>query len=195
MLTLKLPEVYRILQSLPEDPENSTSYGMQTPNSLCMILAYPLSLEQTMSINKEWVIDGIRHYLAENQGIIQVECGTTKKQVPYIYSIVKNISQEGCLYILTMHFVDGVNSEAFAISAQFQEIGTTGIREAQVFEYARRNNIVDEEAKGWVKDPYDENFTYGIPMNLSEDVMFDPAFPSHPLTQLRELLKFIKENN
>ena len=195
MLTLKLPAIYRKIQTLPDDPLDSIAYGMQTPNALCMILAYPIPYEKTMPLNKEMVIDGIRHYLAESQGIIQVECDSTNNNVPYIYSIVKNISQEGSLYILTMHFVDEIRQEAYAISAQFQEIGTTGIRETNVYEYARRNNMVDEEANGWVKDPYDENFTYGIPMNLSENEMFDSAFPSHPLTQLRELLTYIIENN
>ena len=78
-----------------------------------------------MPLNKEMVIDGIHHYLAESQGIIQVECNSTNNNVSYIYSIVKN----------------------------------------------------------------------GIPMNLSENEMFDSAFPTHPLTQLRELLTYIIENN
>jgi hypothetical protein len=77
----------------------------------------------------------------------------------------------------------------------FEERGITGIRDATVHEYALREGIIKEMGKGWMKDPYDENFKKGILMNISEQSRFDRSFPDHPLTQLRYLVSYILENN
>ena len=92
-----------------------------------------------------------------------------------------------------MHLVK--NGLALCIKGQFKERGTTGVRDATVYEYARRENLVTETGKGWFKDPYDENYTKGLVMNLSEDRKYDYSFPKHPLSELRKLIAYIIENN
>ena len=47
---------------------------------------------------------------------------------------------------------------------------------------------------GWFKDPYDESYTKGVLMNLSEKEEFDEIFPNHPLTEARAFIDFILNN-
>jgi hypothetical protein len=55
---------------------------------------------------------------------------------------------------------------------------------------ALRDGIVKPGLDGWAFDPYDNNFTRGFLMNLSENSQFDEMFLLHPLSEAR---KFIKE--
>ena len=48
---------------------------------------------------------------------------------------------------------------------------------------------------GWFKDPYDNSFKKGLLMNLSEKPEYDAMFPNHPLSILRNIIKFLIENN
>ena len=46
---------------------------------------------------------------------------------------------------------------------------------------------------GWFKDPYDPDWKMGFLMNASENRMFDDAFPEHPLSMLRNLVSFSRQ--
>ena len=92
----------------------------------------------------------------------------------------------------------GILQEGIQIGCAGIEEGVTGQREAIVFELERRKNNVrfeDDSIVGWNKDPYDENIKTGFLMNLAEQAEYDSMFPSHPLSQLRELVRFIVEKN
>lgn len=49
--------------------------------------------------------------------------------------------------------------------------------------------------EGWFRDPYDEDHREGFLMNASDNRLFYDMFPSHPLSILRKLIRFIAENN
>lgn len=56
---------------------------------------------------------------------------------------------------------------------------------------ALRKGLVElsnNTAKGWMKDPYDENIDLPYMMNLSEKEEYDKMFPEHPLSRLRKYL-------
>jgi hypothetical protein len=55
--------------------------------------------------------------------------------------------------------------------------------------------VTEDGIIGWNRDPYDETIKTGFLMNLSEQSEYDSMFPSHPLSLLRELARFIIEHN
>lgn len=196
IMTLQLPEEYETLLSLPEDSEDALSFEKDTSDAICFIQTYPIREKDTMSISDtKSVIDIIHESLGEKQGLIEVNNGITKYNKQYIYSIVKSARQtSGMNYILTMHLVK--KGLALCVKGKFEERGITGVRDATIYEYAIRQNLVNESnKKGWFKDPYDETFTKGMVMNLSERREYDYSFPKHPLSEMRRLITYIIENN
>lgn len=199
ILKLTLPDDFEILKALPGDPEGAVSYGKETDMALCFAQAYPIDANSTMPMDDDKeIIDGIHACIADNQGIIEVRHGSTRYAKDYVYSIVKDVRKRGGVtYILTMHIKK--NGQALCLRGNFEERGMTGQKDAMIFEYCRRENLVQIDPEkgtiGWSKDPYDESFTRGIPMNLSEDPKFDQTFPNHPLTQLRSFLRRIIDGN
>ncbi|MBR0404566.1 MAG: hypothetical protein IJI68_05110 [Eggerthellaceae bacterium] len=110
---------------------------------------------------------------------------------PYVYTIVKNLLMDGeickgALYILSMDIA--ADDGATHFQGQFEEIGTTGMRDALIGELCRREGLItitDEGMQGWNEDPYDPEWKRGALMNLSEKADYDGMFPEHPLTLAR----------
>lgn len=192
-------ENYTKLDSLPEDPKDSVSFGARTENAECFIMIYPIPQEQAMPFdNCKSVIDGIHSCLGNDQGLIEIENGNTKAGLPYIQSIVKTLDQEhhGVSYCLTLHIK--YSNNVLMIQGFFNETGTTGIRDTHIFAALEQKGIVKATKngiEGWAKDPYDENYKSGILKNLAEDKEFDQFFPAHPLSECRRILDYIIENN
>jgi len=138
------------------------------------------------------LINGIHENLSDNQGIIEVKNGTTKRGYKYIYSIVKNLSEVqfgGVRYFLRLNLFN--ENDIVEIQADFTEINMTGQREALCLEFARRAGLIEigeEGLKGWTQDPYDPEYKKGCLMNLAEKEGLDGLFPENPLTQCREFL-------
>ena len=128
-----MPERYELLESLPEDPPYTRSFGFQTSGALSYVITRPIPAGSAMPWDDPWsVIDGIHQALADDQGLIAVEKGVTKAGRRFIYSIVKSMKEpSGVQYCLTMH----VEFEEFVVLVQgfFDEMGTTGIRDAMVY--------------------------------------------------------------
>lgn len=137
------------------------------------------------------LIDDIHECLSEDQGIIEVRNGETKRGYRYIYSIVKNLPQDqfGVRYYLRLNLFH--EKDIVEIRADFTEIGMTGLREAACVDLARRAGITDvfeDGYKEWVKDPYDPEYTKGCLKNLAEKEGLDCLFPENPLSQAHEFL-------
>ena len=138
------------------------------------------------------LINGIHECLADNQGIIEARNGVTAREYKYIYSIVKNLSEEqfgGVRYFLRLNLFH--ENDIIEIQADFTEIGTTGGREAICSDLARRAGLADIFADGfkdWAKDPYDPEYTKGCLKNLAEKEGLDGLFPENPLSQAHEFL-------
>lgn len=199
ILRIQVPKGYRTLKSLPDDPKDALSYGLETSMALCFAQVYPISYNDTMPTdNDKHIIDGIHRYLADNQGLIEVKHGVTRYDKHYVYSIVKSLREpSGVTYNLTMHIKK--QGQAVCIRGSYDERGTTGIREANVFDYCKRYNLVRHDRKkgliGWSRDPYDETYTKGVRMNRSELQEFDHSYPEHPLTMLRKFIADIIDEN
>ena len=145
--------------------------------------------------NEAVVVDTLHNILGESQGIIEVKTGSTGKNVPFIYTVIKSLKQpSGVQYILTFQLDLGMH--VLNIQGYFDEYGVTGIRDAAIWEYAMREGIISgTDRSKWSADPYRPDFQRGVPMNLSEQIQFDDAFPTHPLSELRRFVHFFVQEN
>ena len=188
--TVSIPSYYQRVDSMPDDPENSVPFMVQTENAMCFALLFPSDESNALPREKESMIAGIRQYMGPNQGLIRVEASEDRS-----YSIVKTLKEPGGIqYILTYQrfYPDFIlNIQTF-----FEEIGMTGIRDSMVYElFRQRNHGGRDEAPlaGWAKDPYDDSISEGALMNLSEQEQFDEQFPGFPLSMCREFVQVLEE--
>ena len=184
--TIYIPDYYQRVDSMPDDPEESMPYMVQTENATCFALMFPVDESQSLPRTQEDLIAGIRQFLGENQGLIEVVA-----ESDYVYSIVKTLKQpSGVQYVLTYQkfYPEFIHN----IQAFFEETGVTGIRDNVVYEMCRRQDSVgtDEDPfSGWTQDPYDANVKTGALMNISEQEKFDEKFPGFPLSMCREFVR------
>ena len=187
-----VPDVYQLLKALPEDPEGCITYGKQTEGALCCVSVFTIHPSEAMDFDgREDLIHGIHHSLAKNQALIEVDAGKLCSGKPYIYSVIKTQMENGIQYFLLMHIKE--RNHVTAVRAFFDEVGITGVRDATIFA-GFSNNRPDFSMDDWWKDPYIEGYQADFLMNLSELERFDEFFPQHPLTQCRQLIRFIKDN-
>ena len=186
---ITIPAYYQKVDSMPDDPENSVPYMVQTGNAMCFVLISPVDESKSLPRTKDTLIAGIRPCLSEKQGLIQVEV-----YEDHVFSIVKTLKEPSVVqYILT--YQKFYPEFILNIQAYFEEIGTTGMRDTIAYELCRRQNLVgtdNDPFEGWMRDPYDETIKEGALMNLSETEQFDKYFPGFPLTMCREFLRAIE---
>ena len=196
VMSLKVCEHYTLVPPIPDDPKDSISYTDETTQALCFVQLFPVKKDKIYPFdNNQFIIDDIHASIEDNEGLIEVSNGCTQYGKEYVYTITKQLKERGGVtYFLTMHLHKGNNY--LYVMGMFEERGVTGIRDATVYEYALREGIIEEMGgDGWMKDPYDDNFNQGVLMNLSEQRKYDRSFPDHPLTQLRNLISYILQNN
>ena len=195
-LMINIPSDFQRMNTLPGDPENSRAFGKQTQSSNMFLMMYPISNQNAMPYgNEKEVIDGIHEALAESQGLVEVNTGITKNQKRYIYSIVKTkMEPSGIQYVLTMHI--DMNDHAVNIQSYFDEVGITGLRDSTIMnKMINEGKITLPNMEGWFSDPYDVNYKKGLLRNESEKADYDSMFPQHPLSEARNFVKYIVENN
>lgn len=169
-----------------------TTCMAQTGNSFNVAMFFRPKKGVNMDFeNLQGVIDGIHESLADNQGLIEAKSGKTKRGYDYIYSIVKSLREEdgfplGVVYFLRMDI--GFEGKVIEIYANFEEQGTTGMRESMAACMAQRAGICEMGSDKWNEDPYDPEYTHGITKNLAEKEGLDGLFPENPLTQAREFI-------
>ena len=196
---LVINDRWQTVQKRPEDPEDLSVIGINHQNCYSLIFMNPIPENKIMPIlDKNLTINSTRHYLEENQGIVEIENNVDK--FPYIYTIIKvPMNPNGVHYLFNFHIQ--IHTKYYSIEGMFDEIGTTGVRDTMVGELCRREGIVRTEEVngkvnlvGWNEDPYDKNYKKGFLMNLSEKREFDEKFPYHPLSEVRNLIKDLINN-
>ena len=188
---IKLPDFLKSYPTQPNDPPKCDNFAAVLKNNFnCFIRRFPIPTQYTNPWDDDKTIDSIRQELGDDQGIIEVEKGVTKNGTRFIASITKTYMgpEYGVQYFLRFNYLSG-EEWAEEVDAFFGEESVTGIRESTVM--ALLNAKIDD----WCKDPYDENYTKGVRMNKSESREFDKQFPNHPLSQLRDFLYFLTDNN
>lgn len=194
-LCVQVDDGYMKMNSMPDDPADSVVYGKESGTMQGYFLLFPISREKAMPFgNPRTVINGIHGCLADDQGLIEVECGKTQSGARYIYSIVKSRNQpSGVQYTLRADF--DFRETPLELIAYFDETGVTGQRDAFIYQLARQENLIDAHLNGWMADPYSPDYKKGLLMNLSEQRKYDQYFPGHPLSELRRFLSFFIEQN
>lgn len=187
-----IPEYYQNVDPMPDDPEESVPCMTGTDNAVCFMIAYPAEMSKSLPRTKDDLIAGIRKYLGDNQGLIQVEA-----EEDHVFSIVKSLMEPGGVqYIFTYQkfYPDFI----LEINAFFEEAGIKGQRDSMVYGLCSKQGIVgsgEDPFKGWACDPYDESIRQGKLMNLSEHEKYDAMFPGHPLSMCRELIRVLTGND
>lgn len=193
---VNIPTDFQRIKTLPEDPANAVAYAKATQSSNMFLMIFPIENQKAMPYGDEkTVIDGIHGALAEDQGLVEVKSGMTSAQKRYIYSVVKSkLQPSGIQYILTMHIDAG--SHTVNIQLNCDETGMTGIRDTAIMnKMINEGKITPPAMEGWFSDPYDDNYKKGLLRNESEKPEYDALFPQHPLSETRNLIKYIIENN
>lgn len=197
---VKIPDYYQKVKSLPDDPQDSTTFAFQSENALCMVQLFPIREDEAMPYkDKQAVIDGIHSSLADDQGLVQIQYGWIYSRKMFMASIVKTLKEEnghpaGVQYTLTMH-AKWDKKNHICIRGFFDEIGVTGQREAIIYVIAQKDGYLDNDLSNWATDPYDPEYKKGVLCNLSEDYHYDEHFPQHPLSLCRDLITYIIQNN
>jgi len=198
-------EFQKINQKLPDDfglPDNTLWLGMRTERTSAMLFCFPVSEKASMPFDdNERIIREQHRDMGENEGLIEVKNGLTKKGRKYVYNIFKHSMMsergipQGNEYTLNIN-IKFENSIQF-INSSFAECGITGERDALgMIIYSKSNNIdIDKALETWQEDPYDLTYKKGFLMNRSEQEKYDEIFPWHPLSEARKFLRFIAENN
>ena len=185
-----IPSYYQQVDSMPNDPEGSVPLMIQTDNAACFVVLYPIDESREMPRDKETIVAGIRPFLGDDQGLIEVGAGDD-----FAFTIVKTLKDPGGVqYTLTFHkFADG---NTVCAQGYFDEMGVTGMRDNMVYAMLSDEGVVGTEedpADGWKLDPYDPDYKQGALMNLSEQDIYDEMFPDSPLSMCRELVGFLKQ--
>lgn len=188
--TFEVPFYYQRIEALPSDPPGAVPYAVATPSAQCFFIGYEIEDSKRIPMVQAQLLSGIRQFLGENQGIIEVEANGK-----YAYSIVKTLMEpHGVQYTLT--FQEIIEDKIIFIQGSFEEDGTTGIRDATILNVLMQGGQVgtkENPLEGWARDPYDENVKTGALMNLSELREYDPLFSGSPLMVCRELVDFLIE--
>jgi len=191
-----VPDDYQDINNAPEDPDNCLNLAKQTPRANCFVQLFPITLESSMPLEAQTVIRNLYEELSENQAIIEVNNSLTAKGYHYVYNIVKRrLEPFGVRYDLMLNVYYG--NVSLCVRAMFEEAGMTGERDALIMELMRREEKVtlgEKGIEGWFYDPYDKDSTHPYKMNLAEQSQYDAAFPDHPLSQCREFVRYVIEN-
>ncbi|MBR1808822.1 MAG: hypothetical protein IJ776_05505 [Paludibacteraceae bacterium] len=175
--------------------EKAPDYLLYNDNFSLLLCIQPCIMDDTIA-DRYTSLKDARKIMKDNMGMIELEDGLTKGSKRYCYSITKSNEDKYVIYYLSMLVQSG--NDIVRIVCSGNEIGMTGQRDTIVFELEHRNNNIrfdNDRVIGWNRDPYDESITTGFLMNLSEQQKYDSMFPTHPLSLLRELVKFIIEMN
>lgn len=200
-------KISNTLISLPDDYHETKDYELEggivflgsTENSNELIIIKTVSEDDRIPWNKTSTISGIRSFLNDNQGIVEVDQNEDYRSYQYIYSIVKNVDKErgGVQYISTYQ-MKGEDGDIIMIQGNFVEAGQTGMRETVVANKLIKKGEVgvkDNMLTNWFIDPYDESYTKGMPKNRAEDKVYDKEFKNHPLSRTRRLIKHLIKHN
>ena len=197
-----------VLPGADEYPQPNIKCGIHTDNCHGIVFAWPVPEKATMPYDSvEEDLSGVREFLSENMGIIECKNGITAMGHKYIYHILKILHKEDNVPFgevsYTLNFNVNQNETHYFISASFTEIGITGQRDCFGAEVFRRDYLKEhgnaptqeETQLEFYQDPYEKSFRKGFLMNRSEEEVFDPVFPGHPLSMLRKYVKWVIARN
>lgn len=131
---------------------------------------------------------------AHHGGLVELAVGvlpnTRINVVKTIFKVPREPRGMGYIGSLTVPF----KHCSYVVKIQAEEAGLTGMREAVIADKLIREGKItpgEHDIPGWAADPYDRTWKQGALMNLAEREEYDPLFPGHPLTIVRDGLKAV----
>lgn len=188
-----IEDSYRYMDHFPEDDPGISTYLKMTDCSYNLIFLEVIDGGDAMPFDDpDRVIRDLRAQLRKDQGLVEVNSGVTRSGRRYIYSIIKMKSElsGGVMYKLCMH-VDEKDC-ALSVTGNFEEAWLGEDREALVFEMQLKRRPGGIISTCWAQDPYDPGYGKGLLRNLSENREYDTLFPTHPLSQARRFVDFVR---
>jgi hypothetical protein len=133
--------------------------------------------------------------IAEGNGgaIISVDA-VTVAQRPATQLIYKRENRPAYAYTGMLFLqLDGFG---YVIVIAAEEQGATGVREAFVTgRLLQEGNLTLETYEsGWFRDPYDPGYRGRILRSMSDNEVYDPSFPDHPLSKIRSTLAHLQSS-
>ena len=188
-VSLVIPAEYLGMERMEGDPEDAEIYGFNSEESDGVAFFSLIPREDALTFGDvDSVIENVHEILEESQGLIRVGSGSTASGRPFIYTIIKNVTEEGVLqYTLTLQIA--LEDRALNVQGFFNETGDAKKRERAVYSLRR---ILSEP---WAADPYDPTFTRGRLMTQAERAAWDRDYPTHALSEARKLVKCLVEKN
>lgn len=192
-IQVEVPEYYQEVDTMPDDPPGAVDLAAQTNLGAAIVLLYTISAGDAMPCDDvRKIVDMVHRSLADNQGLVQVDGGTTAQGSGYVYTIVKTaVGESSVQYTLSADFHCG--AQALHVQGYFEEGPTTGIRASAMHAALSAKGIVGPKLANWARDPYDAERTAGFLANRGEDEEYDRLFPEHPLSLARELVRCIAQ--
>jgi len=159
------------------------------------VLLYFFPVPPDIEVDPHSLVDLREFYRARCAGgssvIIEVET-ICADECNAIRTIVKSPQEpSGMAYVgsIILPFRDF----SYVVKVQCEEHGTTGVRDAVVFDRMLASGEVKitqaGRLEGWMQDPYDPEWVGRLARNRAEDERFDEEFPDHPLSRVRSVLR------
>lgn len=185
---VNVPDEYEPIEPMPFDPPESAAFRREEPGAICYVQAKAIPAEEALSPDVAAIAADVHEHLDDDQGLIEVEVGTSEAGHPYAYKIVRtNFEPSNILYALRLDL--SLDGGVASVRANFNTQGSSGYRDSLVL------SKIEGTYDGWFFDRYDPGFARGNLMNRSELPEYDADFPDHPLTIARQLAAFLVANN
>ena len=95
---LVIPAEYLGMERMEGDPEDAEIYGFNGEESDGVAFFSLIPREDALPFGDvDSVIENVHEILEETQGLIRVGSGSTASGRPFIYTIIKNVTEEGVL--------------------------------------------------------------------------------------------------
>ena len=202
---IKLPADYILQDPVPEVPGVPAAliYKLDSRLAAAELLCFAGPEERSLPFSSELsIVEAVRRRTKGTRtAIIEVGRGMTRTGMTYAYSITKHeyyIKSDAFLcmeYTLDMN-IDFPDLNWF-INGSFLEEGNSVDRDTEIMQSIARDRFgnADRAREAWRRDPYDPELREELLMCYSERAEFDQSYPDHPLSKVRELLRFIARNN
>lgn len=174
--------------------------GSFAMSGICM--SWPVTETESLPLSDtKGLIKQFHDDMDEHQGLISAKCGITPKGNRYAYAIRKLqfVDEKGepqGPIDYELNFNIRINGKIHFINGSFQSRdGAPGSRGGALGIMQLGSSELKLEADEWVRDPYDPDRKKGFLMNWTEDEKYDGLFPYHPLSEVRQFVKYVVENN
>ena len=177
-------------------------FGKGTIAMSGIMMSWPVTEQESLPLtNTKDLINQFHNDMDDNQGLINAKCGLTPKGNRYAYAIRKMFftDEEGKQTGPTdyeLNFNIRINGKIHFINGSFQSRDQVpGDRSGMLYLMTLGSSELQLMADAWERDPYDAEREKGFLMNWTEDEKYDALFPYHSLSELRQFVKYVIENN